>query len=90
MVHAWTYLLRAPSLNLMEFFSLLNVLLGQAKMAVYGTRKCKIERNMSKNLLPFFFFNSVKSRILIDSRYFKAIDYLLSFELIRCYGGAFV
>ena len=66
---------------------LLNFLLGQAKMAVYGTRKNKIERNMSYNLLAAF-FNSVKSRILIDFRYFKAMEDLLSFDLIWCYGGA--
>ncbi len=65
---------------------LLNFLFGQAKMAIYGTRKRKIEQNMGYGLLAVF-FNSVKSRILIDFRYFKAINDL-SFDLIWCYGGA--
>ncbi len=53
-------------------------------MAIYGTRKRKIEQNMSYSLLAVF-FNSVKSIILIDFRYFKAMNDLLSFE---SYGGA--
>lgn len=66
---------------------LLNFLLGQAKMAVYCTRKQKIEGNVNHNLLAVF-GNSVKSRILVDFRFFKAMDDLPSFDLMWCYAGA--
>lgn len=66
---------------------LLNFLLGQAKMAIYNTRKHKIERDTSYNLEAVF-FNSVKSRILIEFRYFKAMNDLVSFDQIWCNKGA--
>lgn len=65
---------------------LLNFLLGQAKKAIYDTRKIRIERNSSVNL-QIVFLNLVKSRILIDFRYYKAMGDLMSFELIWCYKG---
>ncbi len=63
---------------------LLNFLLGQAKMAIYDTRKIKIELNLSSNF-QIVFFKLVKSRILIDFRYYKAMGDLMHFETIRCY-----
>ncbi len=66
---------------------LLNFLLGQAKMAIYDTRKIKIEQNLSSNL-QIVFFNLVKSRILIDFRYYKAMGDLMRFETIWCYKRA--
>ncbi len=54
-------------------------LLGQAKWLSMYYGNAKIEQNMGYSLLAVF-FNSVKSRILIDFRYFKAMNDL-SFPL---------
>lgn len=70
-----------------EYVQLLNFLLGLAKMAIYNTRKHKIEWTKSYNLEAVF-FNSVKSRILIDFWYYNAMNDLVSFYLIWCYKGA--
>lgn len=56
----------------------------QAKKSIYNTRKHKIEHNLSCNLEAVF-FSSVKSRILIDFRYFKATNDLVSIPLICSY-----
>ncbi len=56
-------------------------------MAIYDTRKIKIEQNLSSNLQSVF-FNLVKSRILIDFRYYKAMGDLMLFETIWCYKKA--
>nr|BAC82609.1 pol-like protein [Danio rerio] len=68
------------------FCQLLNFLLGQAKMAIYDTRKIQIEQN-SSGCLKTFFFNLVKSRILIDFQYYKTMGDLMCFEKIWCYKG---
>lgn len=49
---------------------LLNFLVGQAKMAIYTTRKEKIEQNVSSSLVAIF-VKLVKSRILIDYHYYR-------------------
>lgn len=41
-------------------------------MAIYDTRKIKIEQDLGSNLQTVF-FNLMKSRILIDFRYYKAM-----------------
>ncbi len=65
---------------------LINFLLGQAKMAIYVTRKEKIDMNINKSLVAVF-FKLVKARILIDLFYYKSIHDLLMFETIWCLNG---
>ncbi len=57
---------------------LINSLLGQAKMAIYVTRKEKVDMNINKSLVAVF-SKLVKSRILIDFLYYKSIHDLLMF-----------
>lgn len=66
---------------------LLNFVLGQAKMAIYDTRKKKIEQD-TNCVLDIVFFNLIKSRILVDFHYYKAMNDLVSFEMIWCVKGA--
>ncbi len=64
----------------------MNFLLGQAKMAIYVTRKEKIDMNINKSLVAVF-SKLVKSKILIDFYYHKLIHDLLMFETIWCLNG---
>ncbi len=65
---------------------LINFLLGQAKMAIYVTRKEKVDMNINKSLVAVF-SKLVKSRILIDFLYYKSMHDLLRFETIWCLKG---
>jgi len=68
---------------------LLNFVVGQAKMAIYLSRKKKIEQDVVQNVV--LFFNLVQSRILIDFYYYKCIGDLFSFENIwSCNDALFV
>ncbi len=62
---------------------LLNFALGQAKLAIYTSRKKKIEQNVNQNIVAVF-SNLVKSRVLIDFLYYKSIDDFVTFECIWC------
>lgn len=66
---------------------LLNFVLGQAKLAVYMSRKKKVEQNLRQNIVAMF-SNMVKARILIDFAYYKLMDDLITFEGIWCYNQA--
>lgn len=66
---------------------LLNFVLGKSKMAIYMSRKDKIEQNQEFNLVSMF-GAMVKSRILIDFRFYKVTSCLAMFEDVWCYGGA--
>jgi len=50
---------------------LLNLVLGQAKLAIYVSRKTKVEQNLATCL------NMVQARILIDFKYYKHILVIL-------------
>ncbi len=65
----------------------LNFVLGQAKLAIYVSRKKKVEHNLEQNLVTLF-LNMVQTRILIDFKYYKHMDDLVSFEEIWCYNEA--
>jgi len=60
---------------------LLNFVVGQAKMAIYLSRRKKIEQDVVQNIVVLF-FNLVQSGILIDFYYYKCIGDLFSFENI--------
>lgn len=66
---------------------LLNFVLGQAKLAIYLSRKKKIEQNLNQNMVALF-SNLVKSRVMVDFLYYKSIDDFVTFECIWCYGEA--
>ena len=66
---------------------LLNFILGQAKLAIYVSRKKKMEQNLEPNVVTLF-SNMVQARILIDFRYYKHMDDLAAFEEIWCYNEA--
>ncbi len=52
---------------------LLNFVLGQAKLAIYISRKKKVEQNLEQNVVTLF-LNMVQARILIDFKYYKHMD----------------
>lgn len=62
---------------------LLNCVLGQAKLAIYISRKKKVEQNLGQNVVAMF-SNMVKVRIMIDFAYYKQMDDLITFEGIWC------
>ncbi len=66
---------------------LLNFILGQAKLAVYISRKNKIEQRSSDDVYVCF-LTLVKSRVLIDFQFYRTMKDLSTFEQIWCSHGA--
>jgi hypothetical protein len=66
---------------------LLNFILGQAKMAIYISRKNRVEQKCSDDV-NVCFLSLIKSRVFIDFRYYKTMRDLSTFELIWCGHGA--
>lgn len=66
---------------------LLNFILGQAKMAIYISRKNRVEQKCSDDV-NVCFLTLIKSRVLIDFRFYKTMRDLSTFELIWCSHGA--
>ncbi len=62
---------------------LFNFVLGQSKMAIYVSRRNKVE-NISGQDVLMVFANLIKSRIIIDFNFFKAMNDLSSFEIKWC------
>lgn len=62
---------------------LLNFVLGQAKLAVYISRRKKVEHNLDLNIVVLF-SNMLQARILADFNYYKYMDDLDTFENIWC------
>ena len=63
---------------------LLNFVLGQAKMAVYITRKRMVEQDAHIEPVPVC-INMIKSRILVDFSFYKAAGDLDSFNDLWCF-----
>ena len=57
---------------------LLNFLIGQAKLAVYITRKNKIEGREGQHVV-IVFKNMVKARVMFDFKFYKLMNDLESF-----------
>ncbi len=57
---------------------LLNFVLGQAKLAIYMSRKNVVERLSGEDVI--LFLNLMKSRVLIDFCFYKSTKDLLTFE----------
>lgn len=62
---------------------LLNFVLGQSKMAIYVSRQNKVENKSGQDVLMVL-TNLIKSRVITDFNYFKAMNDLLSFEMKWC------
>lgn len=60
---------------------------GQAKLAIYLSRKNFIEKKSGYEVTVLF-SSLVKSRILVDFNFFKAVNGLFSFDLKWCSKGA--
>ncbi len=65
---------------------LLNFVLGQAKLAIYMSRKNMVERLSGEDVI--LFLNLMKSRVLIDFCFYKSTKDLLTFEMKWCGNGA--
>ena len=63
---------------------LLNFLLGQSKMAIYVSRRNKVEFDSGYNIVKVF-MTLLKSRILVDFHFYSEINDLGSFKKIWCY-----
>lgn len=68
------------------FCQLLNFIIGYAKMAIYITRRDKIEQKHGQNIIDTF-LTLVKSRVLIDYKFYKNMNDLFTFEKIWCCKG---
>ncbi len=65
---------------------LLNFIIGQAKMAIYVSRRNKLEEKPCQNIIEIFLI-LVKSRVLIDYKFYKDMNDLFTFEKIWCCNG---
>lgn len=63
--------------------NLLNFLLGQAKMAVYPSRRRKLEGSWDCDV-KIIFIRMIKSRLTIDFNFFSLMKDLGSFEKVWC------
>ena len=66
---------------------LLNFIIGQSKMVIYISRKRKVECNLVVDL-KVYLARSLRSRILIDYRFYREVKDVESFSRRRCYGAA--
>ncbi len=66
---------------------LLNFFIGQAKLAVYISRKNKIEGGEGQHVL-IVFKNLVKSRVMLDFKVYKMMNDLESFCINGVFKGA--
>lgn len=64
---------------------LLNFILGQSKMAVYVSRKRKVEDGVDADVV-LLFSRMVKARIMIDFKYYKEMQDLDQFKLTWTHG----
>lgn len=65
---------------------LLNFILGQAKMAIYLSRKNKVENGQNQDVVMVF-AALIKSRLQIDFHFYKATENVTMFESIWCVNG---
>ncbi len=65
---------------------MLNFLIGQAKLAVYISRKNKIEGGEGQHVV-IVFKNLVKSRVMLDFKFYKIMNDFESFLYKWCFKG---
>jgi len=61
--------------------------LGQAKLAIYISRKNKIEQQPGQSINEVF-LRLVRSRVLIDFNFYKTMQDLSTFKMVWCSYGA--
>ena len=66
---------------------LINFIVGQAKLAIYMSRKNKVQQNMGDDVIAVF-KNLIKSRITIDFHFYKLTRAIESFTDRWCTDGA--
>lgn len=66
----------------------ISFVIGQAKLAIYISRKNTIENRPGQDIMPLF-KAYVKSRIVVDFKYYKLINDLASFLMQWCYKNIF-
>lgn len=69
-------------------WQLLNFLFGQAKLAIYKTRKNRIENSGGQEITALF-KAFIKSRIVVEFKYYKAMNDIETFKLQWCYNSVF-
>ena len=69
-------------------WQLLNFAVGQAKLAVYNSRRNKVESRSGYGVLPLF-LALVKSRIVFEFKFYKTMNNLEVFESEWCYNNVF-
>lgn len=65
----------------------LNFIIGQAKLAIYMSRKNKIELGVDQDINTLF-LATVKSRILIDFHFYASMDDIITFQMKWCKNDA--
>ena len=68
-------------------WQLLNFVVGEAKMAIYTSRKNKVEGKTGQDALPIF-ISMVKARIWIDFHFFKGMNNIDEFIEKWCFNDA--
>ena len=66
---------------------LINCILGNAKMAVYISRKNKIEQDSDNDVLTVL-FRLLRSRVQMEFKFYNSLSNLADFESVWCYKGA--
>lgn len=66
---------------------LVNFILGQAKLAIYSSRKSKVTQNTQHDVTVIF-QRLVKTRVFVNFNFYKSLNDLEKFQLVWCYGGA--
>ena len=66
---------------------LINFILGNAKMAVYISRKNKIDQESDYDVLTVL-FRLLRSRVQMDFKFYKSTSNVDAFESVWCYKGA--
>ena len=65
---------------------LINFILGNAKMAVYISRKNKIDQESDYDVLTVL-FRLLRSRVQMDFKFYKSTSNVDAFESVWCYKG---
>lgn len=67
-------------------WQLINFLFGQAKLAIYKTRRNRIENRCGQEITSLF-KALIKSRIVVEFKYYKAMNDIETFKLQWCYNS---
>lgn len=68
-------------------WQLLNLIVGEAKLSIYSSRKNRVEDRTGQEALPVF-ISLVKARVWVDFRFFKGMSNIDDFVEKWCYKDA--